>query len=277
MTVLATVNGNGELLCPFILYAYMRSQGWMKNLPPGVLHAVTESSWMEQMETCCHQIYKKSPTTVINFAQRMLPLWTAITTATGKSGFRRAGIYPWDPTRNISKTLPFRRRLLDTATPEEQLPTGAPNPPSSPLPSTSTTPLPSTSNLSLSSYTQLASPRVARTPNRVDPAEGREWAPWPSRSPIPSSSSLAAGEANIFDESGQVEEAAPRIPEGACIGDANANELLMYRLMTLFYWTEKALQQDPRVSSDAESVAVEPRVDVGPPSKKKRKRSYKKK
>ena len=91
----------------------------------------------------------------------------------------------------------------------------------------------------------------------------------------------AAGEATIFDESGQVEEAAPCIPEeGACIGDANANELLMYRLMTLFYWTEKALQQDPRVSSDAASMAVEPQVDVAPPSKpfkKKCKRSYKKK
>ena len=86
-----------------------------------------------------------------------------------------------------------------------------------------------------------------------------------------------AGEATIFDESGQVEEAAPCIPEGeVCLGDAHANELLLYRLMTLFYWTEKALQQDPRISSDATSVAVEPEVDVGPPPKKKSRRSYKK-
>ena len=42
---------------------------------------------------------RKSLTTVINFAQRMLTSWTAITTATGKSGFRRAGIFPWEPTR----------------------------------------------------------------------------------------------------------------------------------------------------------------------------------
>ena len=88
----------------------------------------------------------------------------------------------------------------------------------------------------------------------------------------------AAGETTTFDESGRVAEVSPCIETEENLGDADADELLLYRLMVLFYWPEKALQQELQVADVPEnSPTQEQDVAVEPPPKKKTKRSYKKK
>jgi hypothetical protein len=42
------------------------------------------------------QKYPESePTTVYNFAQRLLPAWNKITSVIIKNGFKKSGIFPW--------------------------------------------------------------------------------------------------------------------------------------------------------------------------------------
>ena len=52
-----------------------------------------KSKWKVTANTATRQ----NPITVSNFAHLMLPDWTAITKTTGKNGFRKAGIFPWEP------------------------------------------------------------------------------------------------------------------------------------------------------------------------------------
>ena len=50
------------------------------------------------------------PTTVKNFAERMLPAWTVISKDPEKSGFRRAG--HWDPERKyVPRVVSFQNYI----------------------------------------------------------------------------------------------------------------------------------------------------------------------
>ena len=89
----------------------------------------------------------------------------------------------------------------------------------------------------------------------------------------------AAGETTSFDEDGEIREDSPYVPEeGENLGDAHADQLLLFRLMVLFYWPQKALQQEARTTDAVQHHPPAQLDDVlaTPPPKKKSRLSHKK-
>ena len=82
----------------------------------------------------------------------------------------------------------------------------------------------------------------------------------------------ARGEATCFNSAGQIQnsdEIHPAVDaeEHQRFGDADADELLLMRLLSLFYWPQKVIQQGPRILA-AEHCVLQPDT-VAPPSKKR--------